>query len=100
MKLASFQVGTRVGRFRRVGAIDGTDYLDLPAGYARHLADEGEPAPEELAAATAPPDIIEFLSRGDCGVAAAETVLEAGNEAAVTAPDDLGSATRPTTSTS
>jgi len=87
MKLSSFEVDTPVGAFTRVGVVDGDSYLDLTAGYARHLADQGAAAAEDLAAAAAPPDMLEFLRRGDRALEAAQTVLEAGYEADVTGPD-------------
>lgn len=87
MKLASFSVDTPVGEFTRLGVVDEDSYLDLTAGYARHLADEGAGAPVAVAESVAPPDIIEFLERGDRAWAAAETVAEAGYAADVTAPN-------------
>lgn len=76
MKLATFEVGTAVGPRRRVGVVDGDGYLDVTAAYGRHLADEGEATPAEVAAVVAPPDMLEFLRRGDRALDAAATVSE------------------------
>lgn len=78
MKLASFEVDTSVGPVRRVGVVDGSSLLDVTAGYARLLADQGEPAAEEVAGAVTPPDMIEFLRVGERALDAAREVRDTG----------------------
>ena len=91
MKLATFEVDTAVGPVRRLGVVEegggsgdadgGADaYLDVTAGYARLLADDGEPRPTELAETLAPPEMVEFLRGGDRSVDAAREVLAASAE--------------------
>lgn len=86
MKLATFAVETAVGPVRRLGVVDGDAYLDVTAGYARHLADAGEQTPSEIAAVVAPPEMTEFLRRGDRALDAAETVRQQSYEDGATGP--------------
>jgi 2-keto-4-pentenoate hydratase/2-oxohepta-3-ene-1,7-dioic acid hydratase in catechol pathway len=74
MKLASFEVATRVGPVRRVGVVVNDSLVDVTAGYTHVLADQGAPSPQEIAQTTAPPDMIEFLRRGDQAMTAAREV--------------------------
>lgn len=87
MKLATFEVETELGPTRRVGVLDGDGTLvDVTAGYAQVLAESGDPTPEETAAVTVPPDMGEFLTRGDRAMEAAREVRAAASE--LTARDD------------
>ena len=74
MKLASFEVATRIGPVRRVGVVVNDSLVDVTAGYTRVLADQGTLSPQEIAQTTAPPDMIEFLRRGDQAMTAAREV--------------------------
>lgn len=78
MKLASFDVAAATGTVRRVGvyAAETEELVDVTAAYAQSLADEGEGSPEEVATAHAPPQMIQFLRRGDRAMDAAERALE------------------------
>ena len=66
MKLTSFQVQTRVGRFTRIGSVqpDNT-IIDLSSAYAALKAHEGNPQPYRLMdALAAPPDMKRFIEAG------------------------------------
>ncbi|MBS0154483.1 MAG: fumarylacetoacetate hydrolase family protein [Nitrospira sp.] len=71
MKLVSFQVGTPVGTFTRVGAIHGQQIVDVNMAYVRWLADQQETQPQRLADAQVPPTMLEFLEGGASTLAAA-----------------------------
>lgn len=78
MKLASFEVETRVGPAIRIGVLasDEETLIDVTTGYAAARDDAGEEAPWRFAEATAPPDMIEFLAAGDRAIDAARTARE------------------------
>jgi hypothetical protein len=77
MKLASFAVDTPVGRARRVGVrVEDEGLVDVTSAYGAHLAAEGVAAADELAAATAPPEMVAFLERGDRALEAAREARE------------------------
>ncbi len=58
MKLASFQVQTPVGRFTRIGSVQGDDQLiDLSSAYVTLQARRGEAQPYRLKEAFVPPDM-------------------------------------------
>ena len=82
MKLASFDVTAETGTERRIGVYnEETDELvDVTATYAQALADEGEGSPREVASAHAPTDMVDFLSRSDRAMDAAQRALEYINE--------------------
>lgn len=86
MKIATFEVDTRVGPRRRLGVVDGDGYLDVTAGYARLLADDGDPRPSEVAETVVPPDVIEFLRGGDRATRAATEVASTTFESDATSP--------------
>ena len=71
MKLVSFRVGTPIGTFTRVGAIQRQQIVDVNMAYARWLADQQEAQPHRLADAQVPPTMLEFLEGGDSTLAAA-----------------------------
>jgi 2-keto-4-pentenoate hydratase/2-oxohepta-3-ene-1,7-dioic acid hydratase in catechol pathway len=87
MKLATFAVPTPVGDVQRLGVVDDGTYVDVTAGRARQLADEGVGAPHDLAAAEAPPELLEFLRRGDRAFDAARAVADEAFAPDATAPD-------------
>ncbi|WP_336000882.1 fumarylacetoacetate hydrolase family protein [Halorientalis halophila] len=76
MRLASFAVATPVGPVRRVGVVDEGELLDVTAGYAHVLDREGDQSPVDVAETVAPPDMIEFLWRGERAFDAGEAVLD------------------------
>ena len=49
MKLVTFQIGTPLGPFCRVGALHGQNVVDLNMAYVRWLSDQEEPQPQRLA---------------------------------------------------
>jgi 2-keto-4-pentenoate hydratase/2-oxohepta-3-ene-1,7-dioic acid hydratase in catechol pathway len=88
MKLATFEVDTSLGSVQRLGVVDGSTFLDVTAGYARILNEEGELRPSEAAEIAAPPDIIEFLRGGEQSLRAANEVAEASFDRGATSPSD------------
>lgn len=78
MKLSTFEVPTKAGPIRRVGAaIDGR-LVDLAAGFAAHLdrTDAGSDA-ARLAAALFPPDMVQVLGGGGFVRALTDRAIEA-----------------------
>ena len=75
MKLITFEVKTPVGPFERLGALSGSGIVDLNFACALHLAREGKAAPQRLADALVPCDMIGFLDGGDESLAAARDTL-------------------------
>lgn len=80
MRLATFEVETPVGPHRRVGVVDGEELVDVNAAYAAALAADGEADPVAIADAHAPPEMIEFLARGERALDAARRALEYARE--------------------
>ncbi len=76
MRLATFEVATRTGAVRRVGVRREESLVDVTAGYAQVLADNGVPAPVSRAAETAPPAMIPFVERGEDALSAAREAVE------------------------
>ncbi len=77
MKLASFEVQTPVGRFMRIGAVQGSNTLiDLTSAYAALLEHEGRPNAYSLGAAVAPPDMKSFIEGGDYSLAEAGRAVD------------------------
>jgi len=87
MKLATFSVSTPVGDVQRVGVVGDSEYIDVTAGRAAQLAADGVQAPVDLAKAESPPDMLEFLRRGDRAMEAARAVGEATFDSEATAPN-------------
>ncbi|RQG95436.1 fumarylacetoacetate hydrolase family protein [Natrarchaeobius chitinivorans] len=75
MQFASFEVRTRVGTERRVGVLREETLVDVTEGYAGLLAERGEQAPQRLANAIAPPDMLQFLKVGERAREAAEEAV-------------------------
>ena len=85
MRLAVF------GPQRRVGIVDGHRVIDACAAYASYLRDRrDEASPEELAAATVPAELGEFIRAGDRAIAAAQVAVD--HLAAGQGEDDEGRA--------
>jgi 2-keto-4-pentenoate hydratase/2-oxohepta-3-ene-1,7-dioic acid hydratase in catechol pathway len=80
MKLATIEVETAVGPQRRVAVPDNGEFVDVTAAYAAALAAEGEADPVSIAQAHAPPDMIEFLRRGERAREAAADALSYARE--------------------
>ncbi|HEY7389502.1 MAG TPA: hypothetical protein VH640_13395 [Bryobacteraceae bacterium] len=64
LKLCTFEVCTRLGRHRRLGAYKEGRVLDLNFATAWYLAQTGEPDPHLLANALVPPLMIGYLRSG------------------------------------
>jgi len=77
MRLATFEVATPVGPVRRVGVDHDGSLLDVTAGYAHALDQQGDADPEAVAETVAPPSMIAFLRRGERAMDAAREVLAA-----------------------
>ncbi|WP_227377839.1 fumarylacetoacetate hydrolase family protein [Haladaptatus halobius] len=76
MKLASFEVETPVGPVQRIGVVDDEWLVDVTASYGAVLADRGERRPAEVAAVTAPSEMLAFLHHGDKAFEAAREAVE------------------------
>ena len=76
MKLVSFQVPTPVGNVVRVGAIHGSEIVDLNMAYVRLLAHKEEAQPYRIAQAQVPSAMLEFLEGGRSTMAAANQALD------------------------
>ncbi|MFB6205798.1 MAG: fumarylacetoacetate hydrolase family protein [Haloglomus sp.] len=97
MRLATIAVETPVGRERRLCVRDEDreedepgSLVDVTSGHTWLLERDGEPAAREQAMAVTPPDLREFLRRGDQALDAARDALDGVPE-----PDDTdGSASQ------
>lgn len=87
MKLASFEVDTPVGVVQRVGVYDDGSLVDVTAAYAASLADRGDQSPIEVAETDVPPDMIQFLQRGERAQEAATEAVEFITDSDMTAPN-------------
>ena len=63
MKFVTFSIDTPAGALQRVGLQSSGRVVDLAAAYAWQLRDSSVYAARELAQATIPPDMVDFLSR-------------------------------------
>ena len=63
MKLVTFSIATPLGETSRIGALHDEHVVDLAAAYGWQLHRRGVHAAAALAAATIPPDMVEFLAR-------------------------------------
>ena len=76
MKLVTFQIGTPIGLFCRVGALHGQHVVDLNMAYVRWLSDQGEAQPHRMADAQVPSIMLAFLEGGPSTMAAARRALD------------------------
>jgi len=76
LKLVSVQVPTPLGPVVRVGAIHGSEIVDLNMAYVRLLADKDEAQPYRIAQAQVPSGMLEFLEGGLSTLAAARQALD------------------------
>ena len=79
MHLATFAVDAPTGAIERIGVRHDDSLLDLTAGYATLLAEEGRTRPVEAARSLVPPNMLEFLRNGSEAMNAAREVAEAGD---------------------
>ena len=75
MKLVTFEVSTPLGPFERLGALTDAGIVDLNAAYARLLVCRGKAAPQRIADAQVPADMLAFLEGGQDAMAAAREAL-------------------------
>jgi 2-keto-4-pentenoate hydratase/2-oxohepta-3-ene-1,7-dioic acid hydratase in catechol pathway len=87
MKLASFEVDTPVGRARRVGVEDDGSLIDVTAAHAAHLEARGDQSPTDIATTVTPPDMLQFLQRGERAIEATAEAVEFLADRDVTAPN-------------
>jgi 2-keto-4-pentenoate hydratase/2-oxohepta-3-ene-1,7-dioic acid hydratase in catechol pathway len=80
MKLVTFVIGTPLGAFSRVGALQREQVMDLNMAYARWLSDHGESQPRRIADAQVPSDMTAFLEGGSSAMAAARRALDHMNQ--------------------
>ncbi len=83
MRLCTFEVTTVLGRFQRLGAVTPRGIVDLNAGCAWHLHQQGEAQPARLANALIPPDMLAFLQGGAAAMTLARRVLAQFEEASL-----------------
>ena len=77
MRLVTYEIETALGRFERLGALEGDRVVDLNFAYAWLLRREGEPAAYRLADAIVPAAMLAFLEVGDRAMHEARRVLKA-----------------------
>jgi len=77
MKLCTFEVATRMGPFRRLGAVTPAGILDLNLACASLLEREGEPQPRRVADVLLPADMLEYLRGEQRAAGWARRALEA-----------------------
>lgn len=87
MKLASFEVDTPIGAKRRVGVQRDGALIDVTAAHAAFLDAQGAQSPVEVARALTPPDMLQFLQRGDRAMEAAADAVEFIGDSTVPAPN-------------
>ena len=76
MKLVTFEVRTPVGPFERLGALLGPGVVDLNFACALRFLQQGKAAPQRLADATVPADMLGLLDGGGDSLAAARETLQ------------------------
>jgi 2-keto-4-pentenoate hydratase/2-oxohepta-3-ene-1,7-dioic acid hydratase in catechol pathway len=77
MKFVTFEVKTPSGALQRVGALRGSDIVDLQAAYAAYLRDARSIYGwRELAQALVPSDMLKFIEGGEVSMDAARQALE------------------------
>ncbi len=84
MKLVTFEVATPLGPFERLGALSKAGIVDLNAACAKRLASRGKAAPQRLADALVPADMLGLLDGGEDSMEAAREALAAAK------PGDAG----------
>jgi 2-keto-4-pentenoate hydratase/2-oxohepta-3-ene-1,7-dioic acid hydratase in catechol pathway len=94
MRLVSFEVKTPLGPVRRIGALaareephEGSQIIDLTAGYSMLLREGGEPLWREIGEATMAPDMVSFLKGGAGSRTRAQQVLDFAAQTKAS-PDD------------
>lgn len=87
MKLASFEVDTPIGTKRRLGVQEDEGLIDVTSAHAAYFDAQGTQSPVEVARALTPPDMLEFLQRGDRAMEAATDAVEFIGDGTVSAPN-------------
>jgi 2-keto-4-pentenoate hydratase/2-oxohepta-3-ene-1,7-dioic acid hydratase in catechol pathway len=91
MKLCSFEVGTRLGRFTRLGAVTAAGIVDLNLACAWLLERQGEPQPRKVADVLLPADMLECLRGEERAAGWARRCVEAlpRGETLIYSPDEV-----------
>jgi 2-keto-4-pentenoate hydratase/2-oxohepta-3-ene-1,7-dioic acid hydratase in catechol pathway len=76
MKLCTFEIKTKLGRYNRLGAVIENGILDLNFASAYYLARMGEAVPYQFANAIIPSDMLSFLQTENTGMKFAKETLE------------------------
>jgi len=84
MKLYTFRVASPLGPLERIGAEEEGRLVDLNAAAAFTFEEQGEPDAGEYADFLVPPDMVEFLKRGDKAKGAAGESVALVTEAGLT----------------
>jgi 2-keto-4-pentenoate hydratase/2-oxohepta-3-ene-1,7-dioic acid hydratase in catechol pathway len=90
MKLVTFSLPTPVGDIVRIGAMLGTQVVDLSAAYAWFLQQSGVHAAVALADSIIPSDMVEFLSRWPVARDATEVAFSFAKDKAINATSPFG----------
>lgn len=75
MKLCTFEIKTKLGRYNRLGAVVHNGILDVNFAAAYYLAQMGEAVPYQFANAIVPSDMLSFLQTENTGMRFAKETL-------------------------
>ncbi|HEV7802174.1 MAG TPA: fumarylacetoacetate hydrolase family protein, partial [Burkholderiales bacterium] len=91
MKLVSYEVTTKLGRFERIGALAHGGIVDLTSAYTALLAEGADAnAARRQAEGLIPPDMIEFLEGAEIARSAADKAIAYAGERLVSEPKPRG----------
>jgi 2-keto-4-pentenoate hydratase/2-oxohepta-3-ene-1,7-dioic acid hydratase in catechol pathway len=91
MKLVSYEVTTKLGRFERIGALAHGGIVDLTSAYTALLAEGADAnAARRHAEGLIPPDMIEFLEGAEIARSAADKAIAYAGERLVSEPKPRG----------
>lgn len=76
MKLYSYQISTRIGKFMRIGAELNGKLIDLNLACAAYFEKKNEPNPHGYATFLIPPDMVKYLEGGERSKKAAVETIE------------------------
>ena len=75
MKLCTFEIKTKLGRYNRLGAVVPNGIIDVNFAAAYYLAQMGEAVPYQFANAIVPSDMLSFLQTENTGMRFAKETL-------------------------
>jgi 2-keto-4-pentenoate hydratase/2-oxohepta-3-ene-1,7-dioic acid hydratase in catechol pathway len=91
MKLVSYEVTTKLGRFERIGALAHGGIVDLTSAYTALLAEGADAnAARRHAEGLIPPDMIEFIEGAEIARSAADKAIAYVGERLVSEPKPRG----------